>query len=87
VAQAYRWDDIPGGGIYTTVNDVLGVRKTQSELPFYEIDKRTAAVDAIKAHDRRVHDREDDVIDSFRSPLSLDESVCWPTVCIYWARQ
>jgi hypothetical protein len=55
---AYGWNDIPEHGKYTTAGDVWDAKKADQPVPIYEIDARTAALDAILAEGKRLRDPE-----------------------------
>lgn len=45
----------------TTARAVLDARHAAVDVMFYEIDKRTAAIEAVEAQRRRIHDRESEL--------------------------
>lgn len=60
--RAYRYGDIPKGGLYTTGRAASDARRAETDVPIYSVNKRNAALEAIKAQQQRLSDRERELI-------------------------
>lgn len=75
--RAYEWQDSPPSGVYTVARLVLDAKHAEADLPFFEIDKRTAALDAVRAQRQRVRDREGELLETLPEAGDRDAHRVW----------
>jgi hypothetical protein len=54
----------PAGRTYTTAQAALDAKHANADVPLYEIDKRTAAIEAVQDQRQRIREREHGVLDA-----------------------